>query len=226
MHIPETSKWINTRGETYCTKTEKISRSATVKTKFGTIRTEKAVLWTFKGEPPRGGSVIHINGNNDDFTPGNMKYTTLEDCRQTEKVNNENLYTALRCYLQVERKYKPRLQDIITKTILRLIVDKRKFAPQSDREPVFDVLTVYLDDWSATSKIIAEKQNITVRDARTIIAKYINQLTGEIIADLNAGKLEIQPFAPTKRELRKKETVLLHEFGLKRYQIKNELSKK
>lgn len=199
-----------------CTNTGKIRKAITVKTKYGFIRTEKAVLWAFKGETPRSGKVVHLNGDRADFTPENLKYSTLKECRQTEKVNTGRLHTALRCYFKIDKKYKPRLQDGITKMNLKLIVDKRKFIPGGNGKPVFNVLETYLGEWSATAKKIAESHNITIRDARTIIAKYINQLTDEIIRDLDAGKLEIQPFAPTKRDLRKKETELLHEFGLKR----------
>jgi len=79
-----------------------------------TIRIEKVVLWIFKGEPIRGGKIVHIDGNASNNSPENLKYRTSQ-ALTPENVNRAQLLTAIRYYFSVKKTFKARTNDYQTR---------------------------------------------------------------------------------------------------------------
>jgi len=88
--VPLSDWWVNGAGETYNQRTGRISRPRFIKTNGGGFCIEKAVLWMFAGIPPRGGQITYIDGNKENKTVENLKYTSAVTLPH-ETVNRENL---------------------------------------------------------------------------------------------------------------------------------------
>lgn len=217
--IPETEKWINVKGEQLNQRTGKVQKVQKVSTTYGKIKVEKVILWLFKGQTPRSGQIIHINGDKANHTPENVKYASLNECVNKEIVNRADLLGALRCYYEIDRKEKPNTGEFITRLRLKDIANYRRYTERNKKEPFFDVFADWLNvDITQIQNIkqIADKHDLGIRDTRTIIARYVNRLTSEILNDLQVGKLRLLQYIENKRERRKRETKELHSNGYKR----------
>jgi len=213
--IPDAAFWLNSKGEQIDTQTGKTKIPRSVQTPHGNISTEKAVLWLFGGITPRKGQVTHIDGNKANKALENLKYSSLALAATPETVNRADLLRAIRCYCQIGRMDKPIVSDFMTRLYLQIVAKARNYAAAHSKEPHFALFANWIDN-RATIPDAAKAHGVGIRDARTIIARYVNTLTGEAVADLQAGRLELQPYLPTARELRQRETALLHAHGVKR----------
>ena len=213
--------WLKADGTAYNANTKRISKPRTITTQGKEWQTEKVILWLFKGIAPRSGQITHIDGNARHKQPENLQYSSICGLLPKETVNNENLRTALRCYISIDNKAKPRINDFIIKSNLRFIYQKRDFDTRHNKKPFFNVFRAWI---SETPKEPKQPENLTPRERNTIIAHFLNLFTSEICKEYEAGALELQPYHQTKREKRKNETKLLHEFGIKRQRTDNKLN--
>ncbi len=200
--IPETDTFINESGQTTVYPSERIKSPNRLTLNGKTIIIEKVVLWIFKGEAIRSGKIVHIDGNAGNNSPNNLKYKTLEALAKNENVNCPDLLTAIRCYFQVRKKFKARTNDYQTRFYLKEIIQRRnRYGGKMPKEE-----TIFFDwcyCWTAepvTNKQIAEKYGLAAREAKTLIAKKVNQFTAAIIQEMESGKLEVLPYYKPKRK--------------------------
>lgn len=199
--IPETDIFINEQGQTMIYPKNQPESRDRLTLNGKTIRIEKVVLWIFKGEPIRGGKIVHIDGNTANNSPENLKYRTLE-ALTPENVNRAQLLTAIRCFFRVKKSYKARTNDYQTRFYLKEIIQKRnKYSgkPTKTETIFFDWCYCWTSE-PLKNKQIAEKYGLTVFEAKTMIAKQVNQFTAAIIQEMESGKLEILPYYKPKRK--------------------------
>lgn len=217
--VPLSDWWINSAGVAYNKQTERQSKPRTIKADGKEWKTEKVVLWLFAGIKPRGGQIVHIDGNKANTAVENLKYATVVTL-PTETINRENLCTAIRCFFEISKRAKPATNDIIVLTYLGEIYKAVRFAERYGNEPYF----IYFEKWIARyahgvtgmfkPETIEQPNALTAREMLTIKAHYTNRLTAEICADLSAGVYELKPFAPTPAQRQKQELEKLKAYGI------------
>ncbi len=217
--IPTSQRWINDKGELLTPDTNKITTPRNVITPHGRIKIAKAVLWLFGGVTPRSGQITHLNGDKEDNSLNNIKYSALFNRSERETIDRDNLRTAIRCYFNIDRKAKPDLCDGITRTHIGLLAELRSYVERKANEPFISIFGEWLGDGitlSLNTTEIARKHAMAVRDIRLIVARYLNALTSEVCDDLDEGELSLQPYLETASERRQRITKILHNRGLKR----------
>ena len=201
--IPETDFFINDKGQTMIYPKNQPESRARLTLNGKTIRIEKVVLWIFKGEAIRGGKIVHIDGNTANNSPENLKYKTLGTLTAAPvNVNRHDLLTAIRCFFIVEKTFKARTNDYQTRAYLQEIIRKRsnyKGKPTQFETIFFDWCYCWTCE-PLTNKQIAEKYGLTLLEAKTLIAKQLNEFTAAIIKDLENGKLDLFPYYKPKRK--------------------------
>ena len=212
--IPKTSLAVNKFGEVYNIKSghTRTPRNIVI-FEHGRIVVEKVLLWVFEGETPRKGQIMHIDGNKSNKSLENIKYTTPKEFLTPEKLQRTNLMTALRCYIQINKKAKPDTNQVETKVYLWFIAVKRGFFIENHKEPLFDVFFDWLNGKEITTPKVAKMHDITQRTAQRVINRYTNKLTSSVCNELKAGVLSLQPYLPTQSEKRKATAKLYNEFG-------------
>lgn len=199
--IPETDIFINESGKITVYPKERTTSPSRIYLNGKTIRIEKFVLWIFKGEPIRGGKIVHIDGNTANNSPENLKYRTLE-ALTPENVNRAQLLTAIRYYFSVKKTFKARTNDYQTRFYLKEIIQKRNrynASPTKTETIFFDWCYCWTTD-PTTNKQISEKYDLTQLEAKTLIAKQVNQFSAAIIQEFEANKLEVLPYFKPKRK--------------------------
>lgn len=215
--VPDCAMWLSADGTAYNPETKRTAQPRTITTAGKQWQTEKVVLWLFAGIQPRGGQIIHLDGYKANKAVGNLQYSSIYNTLPHETINRENLRTAIRCYFNIDRKAKPHTSDINTRLQLWHIYKVRDFADTHRKEPYFNEF----EAWIYNGAHIAQNEpqqpkNRKERERQTIIAHFLNLFTSEICSEHAAGVLSSLPYHKTKRELRAKETALLHEYGFKR----------
>lgn len=199
--IPETDIFINDKGETMIYPKNQPASRDRLTLNGKTIRIEKVVLWIFKGEPIRGGKIVHIDGNTANNSPENLKYRTSQ-ALTPENVNRAQLLTAIRYYFSVKKTFKARTNDYQTRFYLKEIIQKRNrynASPTKTETIFFDWCYCWTTD-PTTNKQISEKYDLTQLEAKTLIAKQVNQFSAAIIQEFEANKLEVLPYFKPKRK--------------------------
>ena len=199
--IPETDIFINDKGETMIYPKNQPASRDRLTLNGKTIRIEKVVLWIFKGEPIRGGKIVHIDGNKRNNRPENLKYRTSQ-ALTPENVNRAQLLTAIRYYFSVKKTFKARTNDYQTRFYLKEIIQKRNRysgKPTKTETIFFDWCYCWTTD-PTTNKQISEKYDLTQLEAKTLIAKQVNQFSTAIIQEFEANKLEVLPYFKPKRK--------------------------
>lgn len=199
--IPETDIFINEQGQTMFYPKNQTESRARLTLNGKTIRIEKVVLWIFKGEPIRGGKIVHIDGNTANNSPENLKYRTSQ-ALTPENVNRAQLLTAIRYYFSVKKTFKARTNDYQTRFYLKEIIQKRNrynASPTKTETIFFDWCYCWTTD-PTTNKQISEKYDLTQLEAKTLIAKQVNQFSAAIIQEFEANKLEVLPYFKPKRK--------------------------
>lgn len=199
--IPETDTFINEQGQTMIYPKNQTESRARLTLNGKTIRIEKVVLWIFKGEPIRGGKIVHIDGNTANNSPENLKYRTSQ-ALTPENVNRDQLLTAIRHYFSVKKTFKARTNDYQTRFYLKEIIQKRNrysAKPTKTETIFFDWCYCWTTD-PTTNKQISEKYGLTVLEAKTLIAKQVNQFSAAIIQEFEANKIEVLPYFKPKRK--------------------------
>ncbi len=138
-----------------------------------------------------------------------------------EKINRENLCTAIRCFFEIDRKMKPQTNNIIVCLYLAEIYKAVSFADRHYKKPHFAVFSQWIKQYSSVGMWINREltgtqppETLPAWQIRTIKAHFINLLTAEICADFEAGVYKLQPFLPTQAEKRKKQAEMCKEYGI------------
>lgn len=216
--VPDCAAWLKADGTAYNPETKRTAKPRTITTAGKQWQTEKVVLWLFAGIQPRGGQIIHLDGNKANKAVGNLQYSSIYNTLPHETINRECLRTAIRCYFNIDRKAKPHTSDINTRLQLWHIYKVRRgFATKHANEPYFNEFEAWIYNGAHIMQNEPQRhENRKERERQTIIAHFLNLFTSEICSEHAAGLLPSLPYRKTKRELRTKETELLHEYGLKR----------
>ena len=199
--IPETDTFINESGQIAAYPSQRIATPRTLTICGKRTIIEKVVLWIFKGEPIRGGKIVHIDGNASNNSPENLKYRTSQ-ALTPENVNRAQLLTAIRYYFSVKKTFKARTNDYQTRFYLKEIIQKRNrynASPTKTETIFFDWCYCWTTD-PTTNKQISEKYDLTQLEAKTLIAKQVNQFSAAIIQEFEANKLEVLPYFKPKRK--------------------------
>lgn len=202
--IPETDIFINEQGQTMIYPKNQPASRDRLTLNGKTIRIEKVVLWIFKGEPIRGGKIVHIDGNASNNSPENLKYRTLGTLTAAPvNVNRPDLLTAIRCFKAVEKRFKARTSDPQTRDFLKDIFPirvKTPFQSMTEFERIFLDWCYCWECKPTTNKQISEKYGLTLLEAKNLIATQLNRFTGAIIQDLENGKLTLFPYYKRPRK--------------------------
>ena len=134
-----------------------------------------------------------------------------------EKINRENLCTAIRCFFEIDRKTKPQTNNIVVCLYLAMIYQAVNFAENHYKEPYFNAFAHWIGKYIYPNREFLQPrppETLTARELQTIKTHFINLLTGEICTDLAAGVYELQPFTQTNAEKRRIEAEKWKEYGI------------
>ena len=175
----------------------KTTRRNTIILKTGKhVSVPKLVLSAFRNEPIRENTHIkYLDGNRSNLSVLNVEYIRKYESGLKCKLNIENLHTAIRCYFEVPKRDK--VKDCIqTRFYLTGIIEKRSFYVYNCNRYGLDVFFSYMQGISNNFKDVGKQHNINIKDVPIIVNGFINLLTSDILADLEAGTLQIKDFLP------------------------------
>ncbi len=185
------------------------------------LNVPKLVLQAFNKEPYRAGNITHIDGIKSNMNAKNIRYSRIFAPYTKPEPINDKIMTAIRCYFEVEKRYK--VKDMFkTVNYLKMIIAKRNFFNEYSFEQNIEVFETYIKNGNIGTT--ATKHGLVDRDCNIIIKYFINILIENILTDLNKGILKINEFAPKKQPqpLREKsEKELIKDFE----ELKNEIMK-
>ncbi len=215
--IPTTTKMISHNGQVFHNgKIIEAKRLLTFKLKGKRWDTKKVILWAFKKIEPRGGYVLHKDGNKNNLHPDNLEYATPIPQLQTEYVNRPLLRLALRCYYNLNRNANPTHGEFTTRFCLATISELRQYHITQAKSPLVDLFC----DWCANidTPQLMRKYNLPIRQVQTAIAHHVNNLCAMICFELSHGLHELQPYHEDKQQQeRKRQKELLAARGLKQH---------
>lgn len=200
--------YINEKGKVYSTTARKYLKPTArnyIKTENKYLNVPKLVLMTFKGEKYKSGQIYYIDGNKENLHSENVKYSRLFTPEQNNTVNTADLLTCIRCYFEVDKKYKIR-DNIKTRLYLQIIIEKRDFFAKHKTLKHIEVYLTYLGKHLFEKKSLtdtAKTHFLTTRDCLVIINEFTNLLISEVLQDLKNGylhELEYKPNRPTKTD--------------------------
>lgn len=191
--------YINKTGSVYSFRTcgyLKTDTKNSINAENKRLSVPKLILQTFKGETYRAGQIKYIDGNKANITAENIKYRRVfSPDINPESLNNNNIMTVIRCYFQVEKKFKVR-DSFRMKMYLNAIADKRQFFIDKSKLQYIEVFKTYMNSNNTIKN--ANTYGLTIRDYSIIINKFKNMLIGEVLQDIETGKLKVLDFK-TKR---------------------------
>lgn len=140
-------------------------------------------------------NIRYLDGDKTNIEVGNLCYTPD---RSTLRINYADLLTAVRCYFRVPKQYKPTDRHT-TKLYLSEIVRRRGFLPRKYDSKALEIFGAYLDNPLASLNSIADKYGIPVRLCKEIINPLTIELTREILADLQTGRIQVLDYKPRRK---------------------------
>ena len=112
-----------------------------------------------------------------------VKKNKLPEFYKPEKINRENLCTALRCFFEIDRKAKPQINNIVVCLYLEMIYEKVNFADRHYQKPHFAVFSQWIKKYSSAGMWIKREitgtqppETLPAWKLRTIKAHFINLL--------------------------------------------------
>ena len=183
--------FINQTGTVYSFKTGKYlmqTRKNCIRQQNKYLNVSKLILQTFTGQQYKSGKVISIDGNNENLSPHNLRYVSLFNHDTRHKVNTINFKIAIRCYFDVEKKYK--VNDTPkTRLYLQSIAEKRRFFEDRKGTPYIEVFKTYLKGTINNITKTAKTHNLTVLDCANIVNSFKNLLIDDILREYKDGLL-------------------------------------
>lgn len=154
----------------------------------------KMVLAAFGGQPYQMyRKIIYKDGNNSNITLANLSYKPTK-----ASINPDQLLTAIRCYVQVAKRYKVR-DTFNTRNYLRFINNARQFANTRKTLPGIEIFAKYVSLPFIDRKSLAKEHGLKLDDCSNLINSFLSTLINEILADLENGKLHIIEYQPRKK---------------------------
>lgn len=210
MNIPNTSYWITESGEvrdlTACNPM-RITRPRTLHIQGKEWQISKAILYAFRGIPPRLGHVEYTDGNRKNITLENIRYRPRLIPPPRLKVDLEALRLAIRCYYPIEEKDKFYLSDFLTCSMLQEIANFRLYVERHLEAPNVAVFADWIeaDDivFGTPTEVLQNLYKLSKRDINYIVKYHINTLCAEIATEYKAGILELKPYFATSKERRR-----------------------
>lgn len=160
------------------------------------LNVAKLVLLAFTGEPYRAKEHIkHLDENTANFSPSNLKYANKYARSENEPLNKPNLHTAIRCYHEVPKRFviKDHFQ---TRVYLRYILKVRAFYLRNADHADIGVFKTYMSGTQNNFTSVAAAHGISIHDTRIIVHRFLNMLSSEVLADLEAVRLQVLDYAP------------------------------
>lgn len=220
--------YLNESGKVYSLQKDRELKPTSknlVRIENGYLNVPKLMLWIFRNEPMRANQQIrYINGDRGDLSIENVEYTRKYKNGLKVNVNNENLYTAIRCYFNVPKKYKVK-DRFRTRMYLSEILEKRGFYIDNRHKEGIEVFKSYMQDLISNHTIIAQKHNISIWDCAYIVNGFLNQLSSEILRALNTGILQVKDFKLTKRQELRELNKQLISYGLNPVRLRKKSNK-
>ncbi len=207
--IPTKEYYISELGKVW--KNGRLSNPKTISTEYGEIRTAKVVLWLFKKETPRNGTIIHLDGNKSNNSVQNVKYARLPLPFEYENLNNEKINLAIRSCCKIDQKEKIQISILTIRMALASTFEEIKFTPSIDNGYYY-IFKHWIEKPLINPKELTELYNLSIRDFRVIRNHYLNEFTAYVVS-LNKP---LEPYNLTKREEQKELTAQLHGIGIKR----------
>ena len=150
----------------------------------------KLVLEAFKGIPVRKGQITFIDGNNLNRNVENIKYSRIFAPDEKIHVNKADLVKVIRCYYQVEKRYK--LKDSLkTQSYLTSITRIRNFFETYAKVQHIEVFHTYLSGTYGNLREAAKIHNIAFADCQCIINSFFNLLICDVLKDIEKGTLRV-----------------------------------
>lgn len=199
--------YINEKGKVYDTNKRKYLTPTArnyIQTENKYLSVPKLVLMTFDGKAYKSGQIQYIDGNKANLSRENIKYSRLHSKEQTEKVNTADLLTAIRCYFEIDQKYKIR-NNFYTRLFLESIIEKRAFFTKHKKTKHIEVYLTYLGKHLFEQKSIADTAKehcLSVRDCLVIVNGFTNVLINEILQELKTGTLQKLEYQKPKQTIK------------------------
>lgn len=197
--------YVNPQGKVYSLKTGKYLKPTArnlIKPENKYLSVPKLVLQAFAKQPYRNGQIHYIDCNKSNLAVQNIKYSRIyAPDRTPEPVNRENLLIAIRCCIQVKKRFNVN-DSYQTRFYLQIITEQRQFFIYKKDLQYIEVFKTYIEGNNTTKT--ATKHGLTVRDCSVIVNQFTNLLINDILTDLENGLLTIQPYepkAPTKTQI-------------------------
>lgn len=191
--------YLNKNGKIYSLKKDKELKPTSknlVRIENEYLNVAKLMLWIFRKEPIRSNQQIrYIDGDKSNLRIENMEYIRKYENGLKSKVNNENLYTAIRCYFNVPQKYKTRDQ-YLTRMYLNEILTIRGFYIDNYKNEGIEIFKGYMQGLINSYESTAKQFSISIWNCKHIVTSLINQLSDNILSDLEAEKLHVKDFKP------------------------------
>ena len=156
----------------------------------------KLVLQAFSNIPYRKDKqVLFLDGNKLNLHPENLKYA--QQTYSQVLVDKTALLTAIRCYYNVSKDFKPALNNLYTRIYLNMIVLERSFF--TIKQDHIHLLKEYLNITFPSIYQIAINNGISMRDCANFINELINNLSKDVVNDLNNDILSLKPYETNKK---------------------------
>ena len=200
LYINENGKVYDTNKRKYLTPTARNY----IKPENKYLSVPKLVLMTFDGKAYKSGQIQYIDGNKANLSRENIKYSRLFTTEQSNKVNKSDLLTAIRCYFEIDQKYKIR-NNFYTRLFLESILAKRAFFTKHKKTKHIEVYLTYLGKHLFELKSIADTAKehcLSVRDCLLIVNSFTNILISEILHELKNGTLFVLEYQKPKRTIK------------------------
>lgn len=219
--------YINSLGSVYNVKTGKFIKGNYIKSENNYLSVAKLVLQAFKNEPYRNGHITFIDGNKENLSIENIKYSRIFEPTQYEETNHSELLKAIRCYFEVERRFNTK-ETCLTRLYVQMILGKRGFLIEKRGFPNFEIYKTFITGVSNSIARTAKEHKLSVRDCAIVVNGFTNLLVKEILQDLEAGLLCVKEYkakAPTQTQVLKQYNEELKAKGLKPVPVRKQSAK-
>ena len=129
------------------------------------------------------------------FKPLKYRIVRIYESDRKSEINAENLYTAIRCYFEVPKRYTVK-DCILTRMYLTEIIRKRRFYEDNYKRSGFDIFKSYMKGVVNNMRNVSKEHDTNLKDVQIIVNDFLNLLINDILADLKAGKLKVNDFQP------------------------------
>ena len=159
----------------------------------------KLILEAYKGIKLSKGKIVYIDGNKLNLNANNLRYARIFKPKVTIEVNQTDLLAAIRCYFEVEKRFKVS-NYFLTKFYLKCIAEKRGFFLTNKGKNDIEVFEYYLMGNSIAKS--DKKSILDIRDCRLIVYSHQNTLISEVLEDKKQGLLTEKEFIQRKKSKR------------------------